>query len=140
MRMLVTALATSLLVVGSAAPGFAQSDRAAVTVLRGGTEPATAANSSGRAMPASNGVTIMTGIPLVSAPQQTAALPGAALAAGNGANLNAGPAAGAMNPSGNTAMSDAAIGAGAGMGGGSIAAPARGAGRAIGGRGGGGLK
>lgn len=124
---IINALATALLLVGSAAPGFAQSNnRPTVTIFRGGTAPAMATNSPGTAAPAANGVTIMTGMPLVStAPQQTAELPGASLATGNGANAIAGLAAGMPNPSGNTGMGNAAIGAGAGVSGGTVALPPR---------------
>ena len=145
MRIIANALATSLLLVGSAAPGFAQSNnRPAVTIFRGGTAPTMVTNSPGTAAPATSGVTIMTGTPLVSTtPQQTSELPGASLATGNGANANAGLAAGATSPSGNTGMGNAAIGAGAGVSGGTVALPARGgAARPIGGgaRGGVGVK
>ena len=129
MRILVNALATSLLMVGSTAPSFAQnSNGPIVTIFRGGTAPTAATNSPGLAAPrAANGVTVMTGMPIVSpTPQQTAQLPGAALATGNGAAANAGLAAGATNPSGNSAMGNAALGAGAGMSGGTIASPIRG--------------
>lgn len=144
MRIIVNALATSLLLVGSAAPGFAQSgNRPAVTIFRGGTAPTMVTNSPATAAPTTNGVTIMTGMPIVSAtPQQTAELPGASLATGNAANANAGLAAGTMGPSGNTGMGNAAISAGAGVSGGTVALPTRGAAaRPIGGgRGGVGFK
>ena len=140
MRILINALAISLVMVGSAAPSFAQSDNnLIVTIFRGGTAPASAANSAGRATPPTNGVTVMTGMPIVSAtPRQTAELPGAAIATGNGANVNAGLGASGANRSGNTATGSAALGAGAGMSGGTVALPARGsAARPIaGGRGG----
>jgi len=142
MRILANALAASLLTLGSAAPSFAQSDNGSVVVIfRGGTTPTTMTNSRRLAAPATNGVTVMTGTPIVRAtPQQTSELPGAALATGNGANANAGLAAGATNPSRNTAGGNAAIGAGAGMSGGTIARPARGGfGRPIGGGGRGGF-
>ncbi len=101
MRILVNALATSLLLIlGTTASSFAQSDNGSIiTILRGGTRPITVTNLPGSAARITNGVTIMTGMPIVSAsPQQTSELPGAALAAGN-----AGFGAGATNPSGNAA-------------------------------------
>ena len=128
MRILVNALATALLTLGSAAPSFAQSDNGSLVIIfRGGTSPTAATNSPGIAAAAANGVTVMTGTPLVRAtPQQTAEMPGAALATGSGANANAGLAAGLTSPNGTTAMGNAAIGAGAGVSGGTIAAPVRG--------------
>ena len=124
MRILVNASATALLMLGSAVPSFAQSDNGSlVTIFRGGTSPNAATNSLGIAAPAANGVTVMIGRPLVRAtPQQTAEMPGAALATGNGANVNAGLATGVTIPSGTSAMGNAAIGAGAGVSGGTIAA------------------
>jgi hypothetical protein len=122
MRILVNALAVSFLIAGSAAPSFAQSNNEpVVTIFRGATVPNTAANPPPNAPRAVNGVTIMTGLPIMSAspqamgaaPVQTSQLPGAALATGNAP----------------------AVGAGAGMTGGTFAAPARGGGapRSIGG-------
>ena len=128
MRILANALAASLLTLGLAAPSFAQSDNSSLVVIfRGSTTPTSVTNPAATAAPVTNGVTIMTGTPIVRAiPQQTSELPGASLATGNGANVNAGLAAGAMNPGGNSATGNAAIGAGAGVSSGTIAVPARG--------------
>ena len=127
-RILSYALALSLLMLGSAAPSFAQSNNAPiVTIFRGGATPTAGTNLSGMAAPTSTGVTVMTGMPIVSAtPQQTSELPGAALATGNGASFNAGLGAGAANPNGNTAAGNAAMGAGAGVSGGTVMPPAGG--------------
>jgi hypothetical protein len=145
MRLVANALATSLLIAGSAAPSFAQSGNSPiVTIFRGGTNATTATNSAGLAAPATSGVTIMTGMPMINAtPQQTAELPTGPLAAGNGANVNAGFGAGAANSNGNSALGNAATGTRAGAGGATIAPPARGGGFARpsgGGRGGFGAK
>jgi|SRR5690349_18345340 hypothetical protein len=129
MRILVNTSALALLMLASAAPapGFAQSNNGAtVTIFRGGTNSSAASTSTGMGARAVNGVTIMTGTPLLrTAPQQTAELPGAALATGNGVNANAALGAGAANSGGTTSMGNAALGAGAGATGGTIAAPAR---------------
>jgi hypothetical protein len=128
--------------VGSAAPAIAQGDNGRVVViLRGSTAPTTVTNPAALAAPVTNGVTIMTGMPIMGAtPRQTSELPGAPLATGNGAGANAGLGAGAANPSSNGATGNAAIGAGAGMSGGTIAPPARsGFGRPVGGVGRGGF-
>jgi len=128
MRILANALAASLLTLGSAAPSFAQSDNSSLVVIfRGSTTPTSVTNSAGMAAPTTNGVTIMTGTPIVRAlPQQTSEMPGAALATGSGANANAGLGSGAANPNGISATRNAAIGAGASTSGTAIARPARG--------------
>jgi hypothetical protein len=135
MRILINTSALALLMLASAAPGFAQSNNGStVTIFRGGTNSSAAGNSAGIGAPAVNGVTIMTGMPLMRAtPQQTAELPGASLATGNGANVDAALGAGAGNSGGTTAMGSAALGAGAGATGGTIAAPAHGFARPSGG-------
>lgn len=102
MRILVTALATSILVFGSGPPSFAQSDNGSVvTILKGGRTPTAMTNSPGTTAPATNGVTIMTGVPIVASPQQTAGLPigGAAIAPMNGTNVSGSFGAGTTNPS-----------------------------------------
>ena len=145
MRILLTALATSILALGSSPPGFAQSnDGSVVTILKGGRTPSAMTNSLGTAAPASNGVTIMTGVPIVVSPQQTAALPsgGAAIAPFNGTNASGGFGAGTTNPSDNFATTSGANGnatgapstsGGSSSSGGTISAAPRGIGGARGG-------
>jgi hypothetical protein len=91
MRILAKALATSLLILGSAAPSFAQSNNGpVVTIFRGGAKSSAATASSGLAARTTNGVTVIGGMPIVTAlPPQTAELSGGSLVTGNGASANA---------------------------------------------------
>lgn len=86
--------AVPLLPAGSAAPRSAQTDDGPiVTIFRGGKPPTIVPGSPESAASLTDGVTIFAGTRIVVVPQQTAELPGAALAIGAGAGMSGGTVA-----------------------------------------------